>query len=370
MRTKIMAGNLVAVLVVGLVSYFVVSSQLEERLVADVEARLASDPALFERSWGFTAAEFVEAVGQQASSEGLRGVFSALDERGQRSRAHVRANEVARWFAGRHREVGPPEVVMVTDADGRVIARNANINANTGDDLNRELHTLTGVLQTGRTTSDVWSFSAGQRKLLRTAIAPIRGEDGAILGALVVGYDMSNAVAKREGALLGREVVFLVDGAVYSSSLSGSFLPVLNEALGSLPAVQAALDGATGVPWKARVGTTEYVGVAGALPQASSTRVAYALLANRTAALDLAAPMVTVLVMTAIGVLLVLIYGFLIGTSFIKPIEQMEEGILAAINGRTETRLHIHSPELGGLAYRINQLLNVVTDTPEADSEG
>src|SRR5690606_27618017 len=152
-------------------------------------------------------------------------------ENGQRSRAHSRANAVATFFASRNREVGPPEVVMVTNADGLVIARNANVNANNGDDLKRQLRTLAGVLETGHPASDVWSFSAGQRKLRPAAIAATRDLDGDILGALAVGHDMSNGMAARESRLLGRHLVFLTDGKVYSSSMDGSLLPSLNEAL-------------------------------------------------------------------------------------------------------------------------------------------
>jgi hypothetical protein len=46
--------------------------------------------------------------------------------------------------------------------------------------------------------------------------------------------------------------------------------------------------------------------------------------------------------------------------------------VLAVINGKTDLRLETDSPELGGLAFRINQLLNVMTGTEEAseDEEG
>jgi hypothetical protein len=373
MRTKIIAGNLVAVLVVGLLSYYLVSSQLRASLVAEVDEQIEADQRLFERTWRLSGLEFLDGAAEQASEDGLRGVFSALDENGQRSRAHGRANAVAAFFAGQNRAAGPPEVVMITNADGLVIARNANVNANNGDDLKPQLRTLAGVLETGHPAIDVWSFSAGQRKLLQTAIAPIRDVDGDVLGALVVGYDMSNGMAAREGALLGRDLVFLTEGAVYSSSLTGSALPNLNEALFTQQqaATTAALAGqGASERWLAQIGDAQYVGVTGSLPRASSTPVAYAVLANRTAALEKSSPVMMILVMTAIGFLIVLVYGFLIGTSFLKPIEQMEEGILAAINGRTDIRLDIESAELGGLAYRINQLLNVVTGTPEEDSDG
>jgi len=52
-----------------------------------------------------------------------------------------------------------------------------------------------------------------------------------------------------------------------------------------------------------------------------------------------------------------------------RPIEAIEEGVLAVINGRTDLRLETTSAELGGLAFRINQLLNVLTGTEETTSD-
>jgi len=55
-----------------------------------------------------------------------------------------------------------------------------------------------------------------------------------------------------------------------------------------------------------------------------------------------------------------------------RPIEEMEDGILQVINGSTDVRLATDNEELGGLAFRINQLLNVFTGTEETteDEEG
>jgi hypothetical protein len=79
-----------------------------------------------------------------------------------------------------------------------------------------------------------------------------------------------------------------------------------------------------------------------------------------------------ILIMMVVGGLLVIGYNVAIGTAIMRPIEAIEEGILAVINGKTDLRLETDSPELGGLAFRINQLLNVLTGTEEAseDEEG
>lgn len=372
MRTKIIAGNVIAVLVVGLISYLVVSSQLKATLLADVDAHITTDQRLFERSWRLSGLEFVEQVAAQAGQDASRDLFNSLEPSGRRRRAHDRANQVADWFQRQNPERGRPEMVVVADAEGVVVARNQDLNRMHGDSLIGQLQPLAGVLSSGRTAIDVWAFSDGQHKLLQTAIAPIRDVDGDVIGALIVGYDMSNGMAQRAGELLGRDVAFLTEEAVYSTSLDGAGLEGLRASLftHNEAATRAAVGGSASEPWVAELGGREYVGVTGPLPLASSTRVAFAVMADRTAQAEKAGVANMILILTGLGLLIVLIYGFLIATGFLKPIEQMEEGILAIINGRTDMRLDIQSAELGGLAYRINQLLNVFTGTPEADDDG
>jgi HAMP domain-containing protein len=79
-----------------------------------------------------------------------------------------------------------------------------------------------------------------------------------------------------------------------------------------------------------------------------------------------------ILIMLVICALLVIGYGLAIATAIMRPIEEIEEGVLQVINGKTDHRLETDSPELGGLAFRINQLLNVFTGTEETseDEEG
>ena len=374
MRTKIIAGNLVAVLVVGLVSYFVVSGQIRATFLEEVDTQIANDAQVFERTWRLSGLEFVAAAAEQASASDTQDVFTALDESGQRDRAFRRANAVADWFGRQHRAAGPPELVVITDDRGIGIARNQDRNRMHGEDLKRQLGTLEDALDSGEATVDVWSFSSGQDKLLQTAIAPIRDPEGAVRGAVIIGYDMSNGMATRSGELLGRDVVFFTEGQVYSSSLPGDLADQLRamlfDAHSAVTGAALSGGGATSDPFAAEVGDDQFAVVAGALPLSPSTAVGYAVLGNRTAQESKASAVNMILIMTGLGLLIVLVYGFLIGTSLLKPIEEMEEGVLAVINGRTDLRLDIESAELGGLAYRINQLLTVVTGTPEEDEDG
>jgi hypothetical protein len=59
-----------------------------------------------------------------------------------------------------------------------------------------------------------------------------------------------------------------------------------------------------------------------------------------------------------LGVFLVIIGGWMLGNYITRPINMLEEGLLAILNGQQEKRFELDHPELGGLAFRIDQLLN------------
>ena len=60
------------------------------------------------------------------------------------------------------------------------------------------------------------------------------------------------------------------------------------------------------------------------------------------------------------------------GNYFTRPVSELEDGLLAVINGRTDMRFQIEHPDLGGLVFRINSLLNQLMGVPEdtTDEDG
>jgi hypothetical protein len=373
MRTKIIAGNLLAVLVVGLVSYVWVKSELETALLDEVDSRIVSDYRLLERSFRLSARDLAELVDAQASERAMIDPFvTALDEPSRRTRAYEGADRVASWLANPARRGAAPDIVVVIDDMGRVVARNADRNRMYQQDLGREIPAVRRALE-GETSTAIWE-KQDEHRVLQVAVAPIRGE-GRVLGALLVGYDISNGLAQAEGTLLGRDVAFVLNDRIYSSSFDeGAHSEALRAYLfgPSAATTTAALQGTPSSPFRTTLGDHDFVAVIGPAPAdaGSSTPLGMVVLADRTAQAAKAGAASAILVIMAIGVLVVLGYGLLIATSLLRPVEQMEEGILAVINGRTDTRLDIQSAEFGGLAYRINQLLNVFTGTPEEDESG
>jgi len=65
-----------------------------------------------------------------------------------------------------------------------------------------------------------------------------------------------------------------------------------------------------------------------------------------------------------LGVLLVLVGGVLLGNYISGPISELEDGLLAIINGNSELRFQLEHEELGGLVFRINSLLNALMVWP------
>lgn len=373
MRLKIVAGNLAVVVLLGLAAYVIVSQQLKDRLVAQLDGDISNDRSLFERSYKLSAYEFTDLVSTRANDNQLRSVFSGLDVSSRRTRAYEAAESTQAWLADPARGGGgAPDLVVVTDETGTALARNGARNVMFGKKLAQDMPALATALKSGGAAHDAW-LEAQENKVLQVAVAAIRGEQGTVLGALVVGYDLSNGMATREAKLLGHDVAVVVEGNVYSSSLSGTKSKLLKDSLfGEQGAAIAGVLGgnkATRV-FTAHVGKTEYAAVAAPLPMSPSHAVAFTVLGNRTQALTLVDSANIIIIMTVLSGLLVLAYGFFLGSSIMRQIERIEEDVLAVINGRTDLRLDTDSEDLGGLAFRINQLLNVFTGTEEGSDDG
>lgn len=374
MRLKIIVGNLAVVVLLGTAGYLIVADQLRTGLAAKLDKNISNDRTLLERSYRLSAIEFLGLVETRAAMPSLRDVFGGLDESSRRTRAYDAAEATHAWLSDPARGGrGAPDLVVVTDETGKTLARNGARNVMYGKALLPVIPALRATLAEGRATHDLWRYEQ-EDKVLQTALAPIRNAGGAIVGALVVGYDLSDGVASREAGLLDRDVAFIVDGKVYSTSLSGGRAKALQSQLfGQLEAdTKAVLAGQRTVSsvWTTAVAGDTYVGMTARLPKSPSLSAAYAVMGNRTQAMALAGTAKIILVMMFLGALMVLAYGFVIGNGIMRAVEQIEEGVLTVINGRSDHRLETDNPDVGGLAYRINQLLNVFTGTEEASEDG
>lgn len=372
MRLKFIAGNMIVVLLVGLASYLVVRTQLRSALEKEVDDRISSDAELVSRSWRLSGTELANHALSRASSRPVRqALLNAVGERERRSRAFSAVQGVSGWFQEPARGRGEkPTIVLIADETGSVVARDTDKNRLFGFALSQELPLVASVLSNGAPRFGVWPR---EDKLLQIGVAAVRNDDGGVVGVLLVGYDLSNGFAQQEAEVLGRDVAFITSEKVYSSSTSAAVREALVNLLYSddnRAGTQAALSRQRNAPWAAELDGDEYLGMTAALPDTGKLSAGYVVLANKT---EKRAPLSSanaILILTLLGLIGVAVYGLIVANSFLNPLEAIEEDVLAVINGRTDVRLDDESPEFGGLAYRINQLINLFTGVAEEDAEG
>ena len=136
MRLKLISGNLVILLVVGLGSYLVVRTQLHKELSRQLENRIGDDSELFGRSWRADGARLAEGASNRAASQEVQTVFTASGEANRRGRAFEAAQDVSKWFQNPVRGRSErPHIVAVIDETGRVIARDTDPNRMFGEPL-------------------------------------------------------------------------------------------------------------------------------------------------------------------------------------------------------------------------------------------
>jgi hypothetical protein len=79
-----------------------------------------------------------------------------------------------------------------------------------------------------------------------------------------------------------------------------------------------------------------------------------------------------ILAVMGLGLALVVVGGWLLGNYITRPINMLEEGLLQILNGQSDKRFELDHPDLGGLAFRIDQLLNQLMGIEEdtTDEQG
>jgi methyl-accepting chemotaxis protein len=227
-------------------------------------------------------------------------------------------------------------------------------------------------LATGNTASDVWINRQRQEQVF-VSIAPVRGDQGAILGAVVVGVPLNDERMRRTGELTsGSALLFGVvrDGAVelVARGAPSSASDALAEIAG--PKFAAAAVSAT----RARNVVTgefrggEWIFAVCPLDGFSSTQLLLVSAMPTSLVPSIAGLLAPLFGAIALGIVLVIVAGWLLGNYFTQPLSELEDGLLAVINGNQTLRFDIEHAEFGGLAFRINSLLNALMGVPEGDT--
>lgn len=376
MRWKIIVVNATIVALVALLSYVLLATSLKGVLADPNERRQEIEQALraANAQLALDALRLERWLEANANSEAVRAVFSAGTSAARSEAATAEANRL------RDAAVGDPSfakmapsLVAFVDDQGIGLGRNGSALMR-GDRLAEAYPSLGMALKGGRTASAVWINRQRQEQLL-ASFMPVRGEAG-VLGAVVVATPLNDERLARTSELTsGHPLIFSIvtEGGVEVVAHGGpATASMLTAASGRAVAAAARSALGTGNVVKAEGEHEGHIFGATALETYadSSGVVVAAVPAAMVTSLDgLLWPVIAV---GLLGIILVAFGGVLLGNYISQPISELEDGLLAIINGNSELRFQIEHDELGGLVFRINSLLNALMGVPEdtTDDEG
>ncbi len=375
MRSKIIAVNAGIVIVIAILTYVLLQTSLREVVANPGERKKEVAQALRAASsqLALDALRLERWLEHASTNESTRNVLALGTPEARSEAATAEANRLRDAAVSEPMFAKmAPSLVLFVDAQGVAIGRNGSALMR-GEQISKDYPSLTESIKTGTTGSAIWINKQRQEQML-ASYAPLRSESGAIVGALVVGTPLSDERLTRTSDLTsGQTLMFalvddknlwvIADSAASSEELRTATDPSVVAAArramttGSIANADAALQdrlyGATAVDG---YGKTDAVLIA-ALPSSLVGSVSGLLW--------------PVLAIAGLGLVLVVAGGVLLGNYISAPISELEDGLLAIINGQSDLRFQLEHPELGGLVFRINSLLNammgVAEDTTDDD---
>lgn len=376
MRFKIIVVNAGIIVLATILTFVMLSTSLKgvvsdpterkhevERSLRAAASLLALDALRFER-W----------LEKNVAADAVRSAFTMPTPEARQQAALNEANRLRDAATGDEQFARmTPSLVALVDAEGVVVSRDGS-NLMRGENLSQAYPALGEALKTGRAGSAVWINRQRQEQLFASwAIA--RGESGNVIGAVVIGTPLNDERLTRTSELTSGVVLGLARASdkllemVADSRVSGAAATAL-----SAPPVAAAARAAISSKGPAIADGVVEDSFVGALPVegygATDTVLVASVPASRVASLtNLLWP---VLAVGGLALVLVVFGGVLLGNYISQPVSELEDGLLAIINGQQDLRFQIEHAELGGLVFRINSLLNAMTGVPEdtTDDQG
>lgn len=374
MRWKIILVNGGIAIVVAIITFIVLESSLTSAVANPAERKAAVERAIRAANdrLELDALRLERWLDAQVESRAVSAVFSAGTSSARSNAATKQASRILDAAAG---EGGikqfTPQLVLFVDSQGISVGRNGS-DLMRGEDMGAEYPELGKVLKDGHTQSDIWASRRRQEQMLVT-YAPVRSVDGAVVGAVVLGTPLNDerlsltSAATSDGVLI---VGVPTQDDVDIIAASGRTAPALM-ALAQAPNIdQAAVQ--TLESHQAVVvaeddvffGTAPLRGYGSAQPAVLIAAVPRSPIGSPG---DLLWPIFAV---AFGGLMLIIIAGVVLDNYIARPIAELEEGLLAIINGQEDLRFDIEHPELGGLVHGINTLLNTMMDVVETDDQG
>jgi len=376
MRSKIIAVNAGIVTVIAILTYVLLQTSLKDVVANPVErkkevaqalraatAQLALDALRMER-W----------LEHSATNESTRNVLALGTPEARSEAATAEANRLRDAAVGEPMFAKmAPSLVLFVDAQGVAVGRNGSALMR-GEQISKDYPSLTEAIKTGTTASAIWINKQRQEQML-ASFAPLRSEAGAVVGAIVIGTPLSDERLTRTSDLTsGQTLMFaLVNdnnmSVIADSAASSEELAAATDASVLAAARQTVTSGS--VTSADTVLQDRFYGAAAVDGYGKTDAVLIAALPSSLVG-SVSGLLWPVLAIGGLGLVLVVVGGMLLGNYISTPISELEDGLLAIINGQSDLRFQLEHPELGGLVFRINSLLNAMMGVAEdtTDDQG
>jgi len=375
MRSKIIAVNAGIVIVIAALTYVLLQTSLREVVANPGERKKEVAQALRAASaqLALDALRMERWLERGATAESARNVFAMGTPEARSEAATAEANRL-RDAAVREPMFAKmaPSLVLFVDGQGVAVGRNGSALMR-GEQVAKDYPWLADALTSGHTGSAVWINKQRQEQMLASFV-PVQNDKGEVLGAVVIGTPLSDERLQRTSDLTsGQTLVVALVGeksidAIADSAASAEVLSAVSDP-GVLAAARQAV-GSGGIGSADAVLANRYFGAA---PVDGYGKTEAVLIAAVPSSLvpSLSGLLMPVLAIGGLGLVLVIAGGVLLGNYISAPISELEDGLLAIINGQSDLRFQLEHPELGGLVFRINSLLNammgVAEDTTDDD---
>ena len=366
MRNKIIAVNAVIVLIVGLLAFAIVRTQLAvetsstdqlkrsaQRDVAGAAAQLQLDGLRAER-W----------LAIKANEPATRAALGKATPDARGDAARQLADQIA--SAASAALGAKPSIVAIVDNAGKIVGRNGS-DLNRGDDIATAYPAFKEAIAKAHSGSDVWTDKARADQYIASYV-PVRDESRAA-GMLLIGVAINDALARVSETTTGRGVLLVSSTGDIVASTNSAGEDVKSTVKANVGEVKNALTTGNIVAG----GSGDVIFAAAPLAGfGDGQRTAVVTAAPQSLLPGASAIPLSILGTMALGLILVIAAGWFLGNYISRPIAALEEGLLVILNGQTDKRFELDHAELGGLAFRIDQLLNQLMGVEEdnTDDEG
>jgi uncharacterized protein GlcG (DUF336 family) len=366
-RMKIGLVAAVLLLICTVLFYVAVSSNLTAAATRDVDQQVARAQRIHQQISRLGGLDLANLAAEQARRPAMLKAAASTEAVQQRRQAAFdecnKINEELTRARGQS-----AAIVAVVDAEGKVLARDLNPDAEYGEAYGAKYPAVGAALK-GQAVKDVWNL---QGRVVEVGVAPILRTDGSIAGALLLGYVPSSKQAQHLRDTLGSEIAFFHGGKVHASSfVSEGSGDGAKEDTSKIQALQNLLFAGPelakdplqkGVPTTVRhyqLENNDYAMVAAPLPGNFSDKTSGVLLLSSVSDVvaQASAEGRPVLFLGLISILVALAASVMTAKRFIKPLDQIELGVGEVINGNIDYTFKPVGPDFEGLSNSLNVML-------------